>query len=135
MRASIWRRVLALLLCAVILPVNVPAKADSLQTAADEIIIAAIAVGAAIGIGVFYAIHHTPSLKGCAVAGPDGLELKNEGDQKTYLLTGDTAGVKAGERVRVAGKKKAGKGATGDTTFLVEKLKKNYGACPATTTP
>jgi hypothetical protein len=43
---------------------------------------------------------------------------------------GITSDVKPGDRVRVQGKKKAiGKSSSGNPTFLVEKLAKDYGAC------
>jgi hypothetical protein len=64
------------------------------------------------------------------VTGPNGLELQNEGDQRTFLLQGITADVKSGNRVSVKGKKaKNAKGGSGKPTFLVEKLAKDFGAC------
>ncbi len=86
--------------------------------------------GAAIGAGVYYAVHHNHSLDGCAVSGPSGLELLNRGDRKTYSLLVATAGIEPGHRIRVSGKKeKKDSGAPQD--FLVEKLKKDYGPCAA----
>jgi hypothetical protein len=88
------------------------------------------AAGAAIGIGVYYAFNHSHSIKGCVVTGPNGLELQNEGDQRTFLLQGITADVRLGDRVSVKGKKaKNAKGNSGNPTFLVEKLTKDFGVC------
>src|SRR5579862_5096432 len=67
--------------------------------------VAIAVIGAGIGFGVFYAVHQGHSLDGCAVSGANGLELQNRGDQQTYALVGDTAGIKPGERVRISGKK------------------------------
>ena len=107
-----------------------PAHADNLQTDAEWIIVGIAATGAAIGIGLYYAFHHSHSLKGCAVSGPNGLELQTESDQQTFQLLGVTADVKAGDRVKVIGKiKKNGKADTSNRSFLVEKLAKDYGAC------
>src|SRR5271170_1742804 len=61
--------------------------------------------GVLIGIGVYYAIHHGHSLTGCAVSGPNGVQMRSEGDQQTYALGGDTAEIKSGERIRVSGNK------------------------------
>ena len=90
--------------------------------------IAVAAIGAGIGIGIYYAVRHSHSLKGCAVAGPDGLQLQNRGDQRTYVLIGEVAGIKPGEQVRVSGKI-AKKAAGATSQFIVEKLNKDYGSC------
>lgn len=87
--------------------------------------------GVVIGLGVYYAVHHGHSLRGCASSGADGLQLANEGDGRTYELTGETAAVKPGERERVSGKKS--KGDTNRRQFAVSKVSKDYGACRAKT--
>ncbi len=92
--------------------------------------VAIAAIGAGVGIGVFYAVHHGHSLNGCAVSGPNGLQLQNRGDSQTYALTGEVAEIKPGDRVRVSGKKEKKNGG-GAQQFVVEKLTKDYGACPA----
>lgn len=90
--------------------------------------VAVAAIGAGIGIGVFYAVHHGHALNGCAVLGSDGLQLQNRGDGQIYALTGETAAVKPGDRVRVSGKKEK-KNSGGPQQFLVEKLSRDYGSC------
>jgi hypothetical protein len=67
------------------------------------------------------------SLQGCVSSAPNSLLLLNEGDRQTYDLLGDTTPVKAGQRVKVSGKKK--KDTSGKLYFFVEKLSKAYGAC------
>jgi hypothetical protein len=90
--------------------------------------VAIAAIGAGIGIGVYYAVRHNHSLTGCAISGASGLQLQSEGDQQSYALVGEVAGIKSGDRVRVSGKKeKSNAGAP--RQFLVEKLGKDYGAC------
>jgi hypothetical protein len=91
------------------------------------VIIALVGVGGLIGVGVYFAVHHGHSLKGCASPGPGGMQLLNEGDQQTYALAGDVDGIKAGNRVRVSGNKKK---ATGNSRqFVATKLSKDYGPC------
>jgi hypothetical protein len=72
------------------------------------------------------------SLQGCVSSAPNSLLLLNEGDRQTYDLVGDTTPVKAGQRVKVSGKKK--KDTSGKRYFLVGKLSKNYGACKVSPT-
>jgi hypothetical protein len=125
-----FRLIVISLLCVCLLPVNTPAKADSLQTAATEIIVAIAATGVVVGVLIYYALSRPPSITGCAVTGLNGLELQNEGDGKTFQLLGITSDVKPGDRVRVRGKKKSvAKNSSGNPTFLVDKLTKDYGAC------
>lgn len=85
--------------------------------------------GAALGIGVYYAVHHSHTLTGCAGTSGSGLQLQSQSDRKTYVLVGEIAGIKPGERVSVSGKKEKGSGIP--QQFLVEKLTRDYGACPA----
>jgi hypothetical protein len=87
------------------------------------------AAGAVIGVGTYYLVRKA-SITGCAVSNQNDIELRNEGDQQTYTLLGDTTDIKAGERIRVRGKKKKKESSAG-RKFLVEKLVKNYGPCKA----
>lgn len=88
-----------------------------------------VAVGVGAGIGIYFAVHHGHSLNGCAVSGAGGLELQSSGNQQTYALVGEVAGIKPGDHVRVSGKKTKNTG--GPQQFVVEKLTKDYGACTA----
>jgi hypothetical protein len=69
--------------------------------------VAAVIAGVGVGIelGVYFAIRRNHTLTGCAVAGANGLELQNRGDQHSYALIGQLADIKPDERVRVSGKK------------------------------
>jgi hypothetical protein len=82
---------------------------------------------AAVAIAVNHS-HHT--VKGCILSGPNGLEVQ-EDSNSTFELTGLTANVKAGDRYRLHGSKlKKAKHATGNRTFVVEKVGKDFGPCP-----
>jgi hypothetical protein len=108
----------------------VPARAESLKTDADLIVIGGVAVVAAVGVGVFFAFHHGRSVQGCVANGPGGLEIRSGNGADVYELSGATAEVKAGERMRLKGRKRAA--ATGDLPgFVVSGVAKDYGACAA----
>ncbi len=87
------------------------------------------AVGAGIGVGVYFLVRHDHRLTGCVASGAGGLQIQREADRQTYDLVGVLAGIEPGARVRVSGRKKA-KDAGGNRTFLVEKLSKDLGPCP-----
>jgi hypothetical protein len=70
-------------------------------------------------------------LKGCVVDGSKGMELQTESGE-SFALFGETAGVKAGERVKISGsRQKAVKGVSARQSFVVERLDKDFGACTA----
>ena len=93
------------------------------------IIAAIVAVPIVIGT-VLYFVLRQPRLTGCVVHGANGLELMNEGDSQTYLLSGDITNLKVGDRIKITGKKQK-KNASGPRPVVVTSLKKDYGACKA----
>jgi hypothetical protein len=119
--------------CALLVTATDTAKAQIgvTKSQADWIVVGIAAIGAGIGLGIYFAVRpRGHSLTGCAGSGPDGPELVSENDQQTYALTGELAGIKSGERIRVSGKKEKKK-ASAPQQFLVEKLNKDFGACKA----
>jgi hypothetical protein len=108
-----------------------PRPANTIPTKSDVVWIGVgiAAIGAGIAIGIILAVgHHNHNMTGCAASGPDGLQLLSESDQQTYALVGNVAGIKAGDRVRVSGKKQK-TGAGGSRQLLVDKLGKDFGPC------
>jgi hypothetical protein len=85
-------------------------------------------VGAAIGIGVYYAAHHGHRLTGCADSANGELQLHNDADHKTYMLIGETTAIKPGHQFRVSGKKNKTNSAVFGS-FMVETVSKDYGPC------
>jgi hypothetical protein len=88
---------------------------------------------AAITIVTIVLVHNAhPTLKGCVTAGPSGMLLHNEGDQKTHALTGAAASLTVGDIVKVKGKKyKKQKDCAGNEEFAVTQAGKDYGPCKA----
>ena len=89
--------------------------------------------GALIGILAYVAIRHNHSVTGCARSGPDGMTLTTEPDKQSYTLMGDVARIKAGDRVRVSGKKGKDK-SSATPKFLVEKVSRDFGPCEVSAT-
>ena len=131
MSALVRRRLVVLLvILALVFPAR-PARADEIKNEVIVAVVAIVVVTAAITTAIVLSIRHHPSISGCVTDGPAGMQMVNEGDQTSFLLTGDTVGVKAGERVKLQGKKN-GRDATGSRHFFVEKIKKDYGVCRVT---
>jgi hypothetical protein len=99
--------------------------------------------GTAIGIGVAAAAavagtvlyvrhrHHaaqpSASLVGCTQSAQNGFTVTSEKDHQTYSLVSDSADLKAGERVEFSGRK--AKDDSGNWTFHVQNIVKDYGTC------
>jgi len=130
MKSSLRHKLTTILLCASLLLLPKSANADELKNDAIKAGVAIGFVGAAIGVGIYYLVRRAPSITGCAVSSPGGLSLQNEGDRQTYMLIGDIANIKTGDRIRISGKKNK-KDASGKRDFHVEKLTKDYGPCTA----
>jgi hypothetical protein len=104
-----------------------------------EVVGATVGIAAAVVVGTVVLIevnksHHT--IKGCVTSGPDGLEVHDEKNNRTYALTGVTANVKPGDIVKVSGsKQKNAKDNAGNQDFKVAKMSRDYGPCTAPATP
>lgn len=125
------------LLCGQSAPVACNSSQEQIGPSKGEVIGVGVAAVGVIVIGTVVLVHvhnshHT--IKGCVVAGPSGVHIRSGtgSNMKTYTLSGDT-NVKVGDLVKVHGSKvKKVKNSTGDQTFRVEKLNKDYGPCTAT---
>jgi len=101
------------------------------QVALSSAAIAAVVAGTTVG--VTYAVkHHNHTLQGCVFSDASGLKLRTS-DAKAYTLKGDAASIKVGDSVKFHGSKvrKAKGDSAGDQVFMVQKLSKDYGPCPA----
>ena len=107
-----------------------PARAESIDTAGKQLEVGIVVVGAALVVGVTLLIlhekHKKATITGCVQSGANGTSVTDEKDQQIYLLSGDPAGIKAGDRMTVAGNRKAGgKG----SVFEVHGVIKDFGVC------
>jgi hypothetical protein len=107
-----------------------PNSGGRLKKVGDEIVIGIVVVAVAVGVLVIVLIVHYRSKKraitGCVRSGATGLNVTDEKDKRIYVLSGDTAGVKPGDRMTLEGKpKQAGK----TLVFEAQKVTKDFGAC------
>lgn len=127
MRLYIGRAVLVIVLSAALVA---PARADSLQTAANAVIAGVVVVSVAIGVLVTFLIlhqkHKRATITGCVKSGANGMSLTDEKDKRTYAVSGDPVGIKPGERVRLEGKRKQSGQAL---VFQALAVTKDYGVC------
>ena len=121
------------LLCGATSPAGCPSGSTSIGPSKGEVVGAAVGVVAVIVVGTVVLVevnksHHT--LEGCVTAGPNGLEVHEDGNNKVYALTGVTSDVKVGDIVKVHGSKQKGqKDTAGAQDFAVEKMTRDYDPC------
>jgi hypothetical protein len=127
MTLNLGRAVLVIVLSAALVA---PARAETLQTAGDQVIAGVVVVSVGLGILVTYLIvHHKHSrtaITGCVKSGANGMSLTNEKDQRTYALTGDPVGIKPGNRMSLEGKRERSGQAL---VFQALTVTKDYGVC------
>jgi hypothetical protein len=96
-----------------------------------------VGVAAAAAVGVALLIHHhhaanrsEASVVGCTQSVLNGISLKNEKDDQTYMILSRGTALQPGERVELKGAV-ADKGSA-THIFRVESLVNNYGKCGTT---
>lgn len=88
---------------------------------------------AAVGVITYLAIHYSKkrAVTGCITSAENGMTVTDEKDHQTYVLSGNTADITPGARLKVAGKKVKSKTADATLDWRATKVKKNFGACQA----
>ena len=124
MKLLLRRRLIVLLACFALLLPTKPAKADELSR--DVYLgIAGAAVAIVVIVAVAYHFIHKPAIHGCVSSGPNGLQLTDGYAQQVYTLSGNIAGITAGDQVKLKGHKRK------HSLFEVDELAKDYGVCKA----
>ncbi len=127
MTVNLWRAVLILVLSVAL---AAPARAESIQTAGDQVLAGVIVVAVAVGVLVTYLIvhqaHKRSVITGCVTSGANGMSVTDEKDQRIYALSGAPVGVKPGGRMTLEGKRKR----SGKTlVFEARSVTKDLGPC------
>jgi hypothetical protein len=127
----LWRGVLGVALC-VALAIPAQAQQDSLNNLARNTVIGIVAVAAALVVITVVVVHESRkkrAVTGCVTSGDSGMSVTDEKDKRIYALSGNTAGIKPGDRVSLQGKRVKPKGANAPLAWDVNKETKDFGAC------
>ncbi|MGA2459140.1 MAG: hypothetical protein ABSF85_16340 [Terriglobales bacterium] len=92
---------------------STPARADSLKSNGNDIVIGVVAALAGVVVTVLVAVHYSKkrAITGCVVSRENGMSVTDEKDGQVYSLTGNMTGIKSGDRMKLRGKKAKSKGA------------------------
>jgi hypothetical protein len=99
---------------------------------AGPIIAGIVAAAAGVVIVAVVVIHESTkkrAITGCVISGANGMTLTNESDKQIYELSGDTTGIKEGDRMKLRGKKVKPKGADRALVWKATKVTKDFGVC------
>jgi hypothetical protein len=125
----LWQGVL---IAALSVALATPARANQLQTNADEIVAGIVVVSAGIAVvATVLILHYHHKLKsgtitGCVDSGANGMSVTNEKDKRNYALSGNTVGIKQGDRMTLEGK---ANGPGNTLVFEVQKVTRDFGGC------
>jgi hypothetical protein len=107
-----------------------PGRAETITAARDQLITGIVVASAVIaGVVIFVVVHgkhKKEAITGCVASLPNGMSLSDEKDKRTWALSGDSAGARAGERMTLAGKRK---NVNNMPVFEVLSVTKDLGAC------
>jgi hypothetical protein len=101
----------------------------------DKVVIAIGATAAAAAIVLFVTIsslHHRRKsivITGCVVSAESGMAINADDDKKLYSLSGDTTGVKPGDRMSLLGKETKSNRHDQARGWEITKVVKDFGAC------
>src|SRR5580692_850689 len=98
---------------------------------AGPIVAGIVGTAAALVVVTVLVIHYSKkrAITGCVVSGQSGMTLIDEKDKQIYMLSGDTTGIKPGDRMKLKGKKVKPKAPDKTIGWEARQVSKNYGAC------
>ena len=109
-----------------------PAKAQHSGKIVSNGTIAGVIVGVVAGVVVIaiLAVHYSKkrTITGCVNPGGSGMTVIDEKDKRIYTLSGDTTGIKPGNRMRLEGKK-AKSTAPQPLKWEAKRVAKDFGVC------
>ena len=123
-----WRGILI-----VVLSVALAQPARAAKTETVLIVVAAATAAAAIAaLAIISSVQHRHKkilITGCVTAAENGMTLTDEEDNRSYTLSGETADLKPGDRMKLQGKKlkqkRSGKTPVWETSMVVA----DFGVC------
>jgi hypothetical protein len=117
---------------------HVPAEAQfcCTTTGSKPFVSGGTIVGVVVGVAVVVAVvtvaivHYSKkrAITGCVVSGDSGMTLTDEKNKQIYTLSGDTAGIKPGDRMKLQGKKVKPKGPK-TRVWETKDVAKDFGTC------
>jgi len=108
----------------------VPARAVDAE--GGLIIVAATMAAAAIAAIVVASVPHRRKkivITGCVLAGEKGMTITDQEDSKVYLLSGETTGIRLGDRMKLRGRRVRSTASDKTGLWEAKEVLKDFGVC------
>ncbi|MGD1213370.1 MAG: hypothetical protein ABR861_00095 [Terriglobales bacterium] len=92
------------------------------------VVVVVVVVVAVVAIVVIHKTSGKRTITGCVKPAQNGMTVNDENEQRVYTLSGDTAGVKPGERMTLQGKK-IKPNAGNPLGWEITKIRADFGVC------
>jgi hypothetical protein len=117
----------------VALTVGLAAPAKAVNAEGVLIIVAATTAAAAIAAVVIVAsVQHRRKklvITGCVISGEKGMTVTDEEDRKVYRLSGETTGMRPGDRLKLRGRRVRSTGPDKTRLWEAKEVLKDFGVC------
>ena len=125
---SLGRAALVLVLCGAL---AAPARADLQSRVSNDIVAGVVVAAAVVVVAAILIVHYSKkrSVTGCVMSAPSGMTVTDEKDRKIYALSGNTAGITPGDRMKLRGKKIKSKGPNKTLVWEAGSVAKDLGVC------
>ncbi len=108
------------------------------QSGGGKIVSTGTIVGAIVGVGialvvtviVVHQLHKRRTITGCINMKENRMSVTDDKDKRIYILAGNTAGIKPGERITLQGKKGRPEGIDKTLVWEAQMVTKDLGVCP-----
>ena len=123
-----WCCVLSVALCIILAK---PAEASGYPST-GAIVGGIFAVTAAVVVVAVVVIHKSTAkqtITGCVSSGENGIIVTDEKNRHAYVLSGNTAGIKPGDRMTLQGRKIKMKNAAKTLVWETKKVTNDFGVC------
>jgi hypothetical protein len=104
----------------------IPSNIGNIGPSGAQVAAAIAGLAGVTGLILYFTLRK-PAIVGCVHSADGKTTLVDERDKRTYAIAGDDVSLKAGERVKLKGKKVREK--DGRLTFSLKKIDHDYGAC------
>jgi hypothetical protein len=108
----------------------VPARAVDAE--GGLIIVAATMAAAAIAVIVVASVPHRSKkivITGCVLSGEKGMTITDQEDSKVYLLSGETTGIRPGDRMKLRGRRVRSTASDKTGLWEAKEVLKDFGVC------
>jgi hypothetical protein len=126
----LWRWIFSVVLCLVLASPRRASASEKIGYNGPIVgpIVGALAAVVVVTIVVVYEVRKKRAITGCTASGEGGIVLTDEKDRHAYLLSGNIAAIKPGERMILRGKRIKPNGGQ-SLGWEIKEIKQDLGLC------